>query len=53
MAGRPVRCLTPEVEMSCHSTGYDPDETDLHDMRLLNARFGTPLMPPYDRPDPQ
>ena len=45
---RQVQCLTPDVQMLCHSTGYVPGATDFHDMRLLNARFGTPLVPPFD-----
>jgi lincosamide nucleotidyltransferase A/C/D/E len=49
---RTVRCLTPDVQMLCHATGYVPDDTDLHDMRLLNARFGTLLLPPFDEPAP-
>jgi len=48
VAGRDVKCLTPGVQMLCHSTGYRQGETDFHDMRLLNARFGTPLAPPFD-----
>jgi lincosamide nucleotidyltransferase A/C/D/E len=43
VAGREVMCLTPEVQMLCHSTGYEPGETDFHDLRLLHARFGTAL----------
>lgn len=45
---RQVKCLTPDVQMLCHSTGYEPGATDFHDMRLLNARFGTPLLPPFE-----
>lgn len=45
---RPVKCLTADVQMLCHSTGYEPGATDFHDMRLLNARFGTRLVPPFD-----
>ena len=30
-----------------HSEGYVPTDTDFHDMRLLNDRLGTPLLPPY------
>ena len=48
---RSVRCLTPDVQMLCHSTGYVPGATDFHDMRLLNARLGTPLVPPFDEAD--
>jgi lincosamide nucleotidyltransferase A/C/D/E len=45
---RKVRCLTPDVQMLCHATGYTPADTDFHDMRLLHARLGTRLLPPYD-----
>ena len=45
---REVRCLSADVQMLCHATGYTPGETDVHDMRLLNARLGTALLPPYD-----
>ena len=45
---RAVRCLSPDVQMLCHATGYTPGETDIHDMHLLNARLGTALLPPYD-----
>jgi lincosamide nucleotidyltransferase A/C/D/E len=37
--GRPVRCLTPEVQVLCHA-GYEFAETDLHDLALLRERFG-------------
>jgi lincosamide nucleotidyltransferase A/C/D/E len=45
---REVHCLTADVQMLCHSHGYTPGETDIHDMRLLNERLGTVLLPPYD-----
>jgi lincosamide nucleotidyltransferase A/C/D/E len=48
--GNEVRCLSADVQMLCHATGYTPGETDVHDMRLLNARLGTALLPPYDEP---
>jgi lincosamide nucleotidyltransferase A/C/D/E len=48
IGGRAVNCLTAEVQMLCHAHGYVPGETDFHDMRLLNSRLGTPLLPPYD-----
>ena len=48
VAGRPVACLTAEVQARCH-LGYPPDETDYHDMRLLRDRCGVVLPPPYDR----
>ena len=47
---REVRCLSADVQMLCHATGYTPGETDIQDMRLLNARLGTALLPPYDEP---
>ena len=49
VGSRDVRCLTPDVQMLCHSTGYEPDETDVQDMRLLHERLGTALLPPFDR----
>jgi lincosamide nucleotidyltransferase A/C/D/E len=45
--GHPVNCLTAEMQMVGHAGGYTPAETDFHDMRLLNERFGTPLLGPY------
>jgi len=50
LGSRAVRCLTADVQMIDHATGYEPGDTDFHDMRLLNARLGTGLLPPYDRP---
>lgn len=44
---RDVKCLSPDVQMLGHAGGYEPHWTDFHDMRLLNGRFGTPLLPPY------
>ncbi len=41
-----VQCLTPEVQIDCH-LGYDPDEGDFNDMRLLRDHLGTELPPPY------
>jgi lincosamide nucleotidyltransferase A/C/D/E len=37
--GRPVACLTPEVQVLAH-LGYEPDEQDRYDMRLLRDRLG-------------
>lgn len=45
--GHEVRCLTPEMEMICHATGYEPGEDDFQDMGALHARFGIPLVGPY------
>jgi lincosamide nucleotidyltransferase A/C/D/E len=51
VADREVRCLTPEVQMLCH-TGYEPSEKDFREMRLLRQRFGVELPEEY-RDDPQ
>lgn len=48
IGSRVVSCLTAEVQMVDHATGYEPGPTDFADMRLLNERLGTPLLPPYD-----
>jgi lincosamide nucleotidyltransferase A/C/D/E len=48
VAALEVRCLSADVQMLCHATGYTPGETDVHDMRLLHTRLGTVLLPPYD-----
>ena len=50
VGGHEFRCLTPEVQVLVH-LGYEPRETDYHDMRLLGERFGIPLPPPYDSPN--
>jgi hypothetical protein len=34
IGGRAVRCLTAEAQVLCHA-GYELDEDDLHDLRLL------------------
>jgi lincosamide nucleotidyltransferase A/C/D/E len=47
VAERDAKCLSAEAQMLNHSHGYIPADTDFHDMRLLNARLGTPLLPPY------
>jgi lincosamide nucleotidyltransferase A/C/D/E len=47
VAGRPVRCLTAEVQLLCH-LGYDPDATDRQDMSRLAARFGLTLPSPFE-----
>ncbi len=51
--GREVRCLTPEEQAVRASdqpgvAGYEPDETDRRDMRLLRDRFGITLPYPFD-----
>jgi lincosamide nucleotidyltransferase A/C/D/E len=39
IAGRPVRCLTPEFQMRVHA-GYELAEKDHEEIRLLSDRFG-------------
>ena len=39
---RTVHSLTPAVQVRCHQ-GYEPDETDRHDVRLLCEAFGVPI----------
>ena len=34
-----VRCLSPEMQMVCH-TGYDLPDAQLRDVALLHERFG-------------
>jgi lincosamide nucleotidyltransferase A/C/D/E len=46
IAGRPVRCLSPELQLRCH-LGYEPDDDDCHDVRLLCERFGLAMPKPY------
>jgi len=43
VAGRRVRCLSAEAQVQCHGQGYAPQEKDLHDMELLQERFGVVL----------
>jgi lincosamide nucleotidyltransferase A/C/D/E len=40
--GRPVRCLTAEVEVLTHAD-YDLDEEDYADLAVLHERFGIPV----------
>jgi lincosamide nucleotidyltransferase A/C/D/E len=47
VSGYRVACLSAEAQMSNHSWGYEPGDADVHDMRLLHDRLGTPLMGPY------
>jgi lincosamide nucleotidyltransferase A/C/D/E len=42
-----VRCLSPEIQMRFH-TGYDPDEDDRHDVRLLAQRFNIEAPEEYE-----
>jgi lincosamide nucleotidyltransferase A/C/D/E len=49
VAGRPVHCLTPEVQILCHH-GYEPDETDRQDVTRLAARFRIELPAEFAQP---
>jgi lincosamide nucleotidyltransferase A/C/D/E len=40
IAGVAVQCITPEMQMLCH-TGYTLPDTHLRDIELLHERFGT------------
>ena len=44
--GQPVTCISAAVQVLCHD-GYEPDDTDRHDMQLLADRFGVILPGPY------
>jgi len=46
--GTRVRCVPPEHLVGFH-TGYDIDETDWHDVRLLCARFDLSIPDAYAR----
>jgi lincosamide nucleotidyltransferase A/C/D/E len=48
IAGHPVRCIPPDWMVKFHS-GYELDENDNHDVRLLCSRFGIPLPEEYQR----
>src|SRR6187551_2474757 len=43
IAGRPVKCLTPDMALVCHSTGYALDEEHARDVAALCERYGLPL----------
>jgi lincosamide nucleotidyltransferase A/C/D/E len=46
IGGRPVRCLSPQLQMRFR-LGYEWSERDVHDVRLLVERFGVPAPPPF------
>ena len=46
--GRRVPCLTPEVVMVNHTTGYELDDEHERDVRALGERYGIPV-PPFRR----
>jgi hypothetical protein len=41
--GHDVSCLTPEVVIVNHTTGYALDEAHQRDVRALSERYGIPL----------
>ena len=47
IAGRPVRCMTPELQMLCKTGNFEPTQADHQDVRLLHARFGVPIPEMY------
>jgi lincosamide nucleotidyltransferase A/C/D/E len=47
VSGYRVACLSAEAQMSNHPWGYEPGDTDVHDMRLLHTAWETPLLGPY------
>jgi lincosamide nucleotidyltransferase A/C/D/E len=46
VAGRVVRCLTPEVQVLVHD-GYELGEKDFRELRFLHERFGVELPAKY------
>ena len=44
--GRRVACLTPEVMMLCHATGYALDAVHQADVTALSEGFGLPIPAP-------
>jgi lincosamide nucleotidyltransferase A/C/D/E len=44
VGGRRVACITPSLQLRFH-LGWEWDERAVHDMRLLQKRFGIPLPP--------
>lgn len=40
--GRPVRCLSPKVQVLCHA-GYELDDEDRRDLKALQERFRVEL----------
>lgn len=49
IAGRAVRCVTPELQIQ-HHLGYEPDVRDRHDVRLLAESFHLALPARYENP---
>jgi lincosamide nucleotidyltransferase A/C/D/E len=49
VTGRPVRCLTPEVQVLVHA-GYELTDKDFRELYLLRERFGVELPEPLAEP---
>jgi len=50
IAGRRVDCLTLDLQMRFH-LGYEPDDSDHHDVHLLAEHLDLPLPPEFQVPD--
>jgi lincosamide nucleotidyltransferase A/C/D/E len=50
IAGRPVPCLTPELQLR-HHLGYPLDRNDRHDLEALARRYDLPLPPSLGAPE--
>lgn len=49
IGGKPVRCLTPALQMRVHA-GYELGDKDHEEIRVLNERFGVNPPRGYERP---
>jgi lincosamide nucleotidyltransferase A/C/D/E len=47
IAGQPVRCMTPELQMRCKTGDFEPTEADRQDVESLHTRFGVPIPAMY------
>jgi len=50
IGGKPVRCLTPELQMRVHA-GYELEAKDHEEIRILHERFGVAPPPGYEWPE--
>jgi lincosamide nucleotidyltransferase A/C/D/E len=50
--GRAVPCLTPDVVLHNHTTGYELDDAHERDVKAISRRYDLPL-PEYARAPPQ
>jgi len=46
LGGYTLQCISAEVQMECH-LGYDPDDKDVYDMKLLHDGLGVRLRGKY------